>query len=953
MRIFKSFAFYFLAFLQITAYAGPCEKAFSDPESFNEAMTKKLSLGEGQHPLFELYFKSKTPYPEHVSSESLDLVLHILKRYPELSKLPVREQILEFAITYKEPPQSLKNFISSFRNESSKLRNSLFQVEENLGFWAKILNFSKIEDSSLSQKEKSELRKKRNQDLIAFLNSTALNKELRDFIKDNSKPYRKRTIALYKALQQIKQSLATSANTTHFSNEPYQKAVQNISQAMAELIHTAGFGNKTYMELLKNQDPQESLKAIRSILNEGDILAFELGFEGHFAELKASLKAKIPDKTQVLSHITEEIQNQPYKEAGTQVLRLRHLSIQESPFRSCFSGDCSTDTYFKTALDPNFLYFTLTNSRYESSGHVTLVLGKAKTSKGLTVKTAFVDKIQNIEPPKLKAVLQGIYLSLKEQGYVLALPKNVGDENGLSNEILVRRYVAKEMLPHLKKSLNDFRPHKHKYTTLHSNKGYSRAYSHPPLLEFEHTAPLQNVNIKAGEIFTPKTAPLALSISSLHKPILDLEKSTKTEEQIRFLNHLLTMRSSKELNLSDGYVNNHLNFVIQNKDFSFQVRKKAFYTLIEFLFIKTLLEQLRISFLEEKSLFFSEKEKQALIGEVSNWQNTVGYRKKIIKKITENEIRFAKDLSHLKQIFNSPWGRTLDKSNMLPAFINFRNENKKDTNNFLTFLLNNGADVNSNDGRTALTIAAYNGHTKTVKLLLNKRANIIDHRNIWGNTALIMAAYNGHVKTVKLLLDNKADMNLKDYSGNTALMIATQRRHIEIIKLLLDNGADRNLKDYYGETALMMVAKSAHIEIIKLLLDHKADINLKNDSGETALMIAIDRGLIETVKLLLDNKADMNLKNYLGETALIIAAEQGLIKKVKLLLDNGADMNIRDQRGRTALTRAVDRRHIETTHLLLDRGADIIIRSTAGSGQMILISAKFKRYFNKAVQLLR
>ena len=153
MRVFKSFAF-LCALFPITAYAGPCEKAFSDPESFNEAMTKQLFLSEGQQPLLELYFKSKTPYQEYVNSEYLEYAFSLLKQYPELSKLPVREQILEFALPHKEPPQSLKNFISSFRNESSRLRNSLFQVEENLGFWVKMLNFSKIEDSSLSQKRK-------------------------------------------------------------------------------------------------------------------------------------------------------------------------------------------------------------------------------------------------------------------------------------------------------------------------------------------------------------------------------------------------------------------------------------------------------------------------------------------------------------------------------------------------------------------------------------------------------------------------------------------------------------------------------------------------------------------------------------------------------------------------------------------------------------------------------
>lgn len=50
-------------------------------------------------------------------------------------------------------------------------------------------------------------------------------------------------------------------------------------------------------------------------------------------------------------------------------------------------------------------------------------------------------------------------------------------------------------------------------------------------------------------------------------------------------------------------------------------------------------------------------------------------------------------------------------------------------------LLNEGIDVNSIDldGRTALHIAACEGHVEVVKLLLIRRANI-DARDRWGST---------------------------------------------------------------------------------------------------------------------------------------------------------------------------------------------------------------------------
>ncbi len=835
MRGLKAVLFFCYLF---PAYAtGPCEEVFSDPDSFYEAMTKQLVLKEGQEPLFKLYFINKTPY-QRDTDYSLQDVLNILNQYPELSKLIVREQILEFTVTKKETPNSLKDFISSFRNESSRLRNSLFQVEANLGFWAKTLGFSKIEDSSLSKEEKKALRKKRNKDLTAYLDSTALNKKLRDFIKDDSKPYRERTVALYKALEKIRHSLETAG-----ADSSTKDIIQNISQVMAVLIHTAGFGNKTWVELLKSKDPHESLNALRSILNEQDILAFELGFTGHFAELKAHFKAKIPDKTKYLTQITEEIQNQPDTAVrGAEVLRLRPLSIQESPFRSCLSGDCATDTYFETALDPNFLYFTLTNSRHESSGHVTLALGEAQTPKGLTVKTAFVDKIQDIEPQKLKAVLQGISVSLKEQGYILALPKDVGDLNGLSNEASVRDYVGREILPDLSKNLNDFKLHEHKYKDLlYAETGYSRAYSRLQLLKFE-AVPLGGVKISPGEIPALRKAHPELSILSLYEPVLLLEKSTKDEDQIQFLNNLLTMRQIKELNLSDQYVDNHLNFVMQNKNFSFKVRKKAFYILIEYSLIEySLIEYSltieppqkttrHISFLEEKTSLFSEKEKEALIGEMSNWKNAVGYRKEFITKLTDNEITSAQDLSQFKQILDSPWNQILDPRVMWTYLI----YNKQDIN-FLTLLLDRGTYIDYKDetGRTVLMVATMLGHIETVRILINRGADI-NAKDEQGKTALMKAAIAGRIETVRLLINEGADINAKDKSGRTALMEAASEGHIETIRLLINEGADINAKDKSGRTALMEAAIAGHIETVRLLIDEGADTEAKDQWGARA-----------------------------------------------------------------------------------------------------------------------
>ena len=84
--------------------------------------------------------------------------------------------------------------------------------------------------------------------------------------------------------------------------------------------------------------------------------------------------------------------------------------------------------------------------------------------------------------------------------------------------------------------------------------------------------------------------------------------------------------------------------------------------------------------------------------------------------------------------------------------------------------------------------AAREGQTETVRLLLDRGANIEAENNI-GWTVLIHAALNGNTETVRLLLDKGADIEAKDNYGKTALTHAAYWGRTEIVTLLLDNGA--------------------------------------------------------------------------------------------------------------------------------------------------------------------
>ncbi|OWZ19125.1 TKL protein kinase [Phytophthora megakarya] len=77
----------------------------------------------------------------------------------------------------------------------------------------------------------------------------------------------------------------------------------------------------------------------------------------------------------------------------------------------------------------------------------------------------------------------------------------------------------------------------------------------------------------------------------------------------------------------------------------------------------------------------------------------------------------------------------------------------------------------TNDGRTALTLAAEEGHLEIVRLLLDHGANV-NTTDSETQTPLMKASYRGHEEIVRLLLVNGAAVDITDNSGRTAAEIA-------------------------------------------------------------------------------------------------------------------------------------------------------------------------------------
>ncbi|WP_410542250.1 ankyrin repeat domain-containing protein [Wolbachia endosymbiont of Tetranychus urticae] len=116
---------------------------------------------------------------------------------------------------------------------------------------------------------------------------------------------------------------------------------------------------------------------------------------------------------------------------------------------------------------------------------------------------------------------------------------------------------------------------------------------------------------------------------------------------------------------------------------------------------------------------------------------------------------------------------------------------------------------------TLLTIAAENGYTNIVNVLLEKRADV-NRKNWCDMTPLHLAAENGHVDVVKVLLEKGADVNRKNLVDITPLHLAAENGHEKTVEFLLAKGANVNEKGYHDMTPLHFAAFIVHKKTVEV-----------------------------------------------------------------------------------------------------------------------------------------
>jgi ankyrin repeat protein len=168
--------------------------------------------------------------------------------------------------------------------------------------------------------------------------------------------------------------------------------------------------------------------------------------------------------------------------------------------------------------------------------------------------------------------------------------------------------------------------------------------------------------------------------------------------------------------------------------------------------------------------------------------------------------------------------------------------------------------LDAGDNSTPLHLAAANGRDEVAAELLNAKMNAkkedgqtfidADKENKDGVTALTLAIYGGHPKTVKVFLNSPyVDINLQDKDGCTPLHHAVATGKLEIVRAFLANpGVDANLKNKEGYTALHRAVMAGSYDMVKeLAANLRVDLKARDKDGNTAEQIGKTSGYLGIV----------------------------------------------------------------------------------------------------------
>ena len=189
---------------------------------------------------------------------------------------------------------------------------------------------------------------------------------------------------------------------------------------------------------------------------------------------------------------------------------------------------------------------------------------------------------------------------------------------------------------------------------------------------------------------------------------------------------------------------------------------------------------------------------------------------------------------------------------------------QKGDEKIVSFLLDNGADINKKDSYTGQTplLAALHGTKKNrfslAMFLLEKGADpfaVQETTSPLEETLVVLDSDDEQTiedgfNLFKYLVEQQVDLDICTGKENV-LTFASHYGNYNVVEFLIkEDFFDINSKDLAGDTALIVATKNERTQIVHLLLELGADKLQKDAKGKTAYDYAVEQGFVELAEIL-------------------------------------------------------------------------------------------------------
>ncbi|XP_046550762.1 ankyrin repeat domain-containing protein 50-like [Haliotis rubra] len=216
----------------------------------------------------------------------------------------------------------------------------------------------------------------------------------------------------------------------------------------------------------------------------------------------------------------------------------------------------------------------------------------------------------------------------------------------------------------------------------------------------------------------------------------------------------------------------------------------------------------------------------------------------------------------------------------------------------MELLVGKGAKLSLVDsfGFNIIHSACHGGDLEMVKYVLSQTMLDINGGVQCGRTAMMLAAENGHKDVVELLVDTGADVSLVDETGDNILHCACRGGDVEVVQYILSqNMVDINSLGHEKKTPVMLAGQYGHKEVVEVLVKHGANLSLRDKVGDNILHLACFKGHVDVVKYIISlHRVYIDSRGFERKTPVMKAGEGGHKEVVEFLVNHGADLALRD-----------------------------------------------------------